>query len=58
MIAEIEELNTLNPLEQPKEKTEVKDKGKSLFNTHSINLSFDLHPRTMSGEGKCWGFIP
>ena len=52
MIAEIEELNTLNPLEQPKEKTEVKDKGKSLFKPHSVNLSFDSHPKTMSGKGK------
>ena len=23
-----------------------------MFNTHSVNLSFDLHPKTMSGEGK------
>ena len=52
MIAEIEEFNTSNPLEQPKEKNEVKDKGKILFNTHSINLSFDSHPKIMSKEGK------
>ena len=52
MIAEIEEFNSSNPLEQPKEKNEVKDKGKSLFKPHSVNLSFDSPPKTMSGEGK------
>ena len=41
-----------SPPEKPKEKNEVKDKGKTLFNTHSINLSFDSHPKTMSEEGK------
>ena len=52
MIVEIKEFNTSNHLEQPKEKNEVKDKGKSLFKPHSVNLSFDSHPKTMLGEGK------
>ena len=30
----------------------MKDKGKTLFKPHSINLSFDSHPKTMSREGK------
>ena len=30
----------------------MKDKGKSLFNPHYVNLSLDSHPKTVSEEGK------
>ena len=30
----------------------MKEKGKSLFKPHYVNLSLDSHPNTVSGEGQ------
>ena len=51
-IAEIEEFNASNPPEKPKQKNEVKDRGKSWFKPPSVNLSLYSHPNIVTGEDK------